>query len=1093
MSNEKKIIYRREPIKKYKMHKVKKHWVVKGGVAGAMIVGSVGAPLVPHMVLAAETENVDPGDGEEVKAKSLDDVQETTPTVESTTEAVPEATSETEEAEETTEDTTEDTEKTEDETKTSETKEKQARVVENEDGTKTWTANEDEGVNVTNVHRVNPDGTTPATTEYDGTLYGTGIGFTITIDNSQQKFNVGDSIIIPISNDKSDPDDSDKEFTEGTIPGVGTIKSMSGGRYKLIIEQEISDIQRGVASLTGTTDMFPFVYDENTGKMSCRPITFSFNGAPFETVTSTYTKTAGVGGKGTFGFSSAVSNGVGNYHRYVNSEKVTNAIRDNSPLPVEEDLIQISRMTVESQAKITDYIGKDKQDSEEDVILLDIPAPDGSGMLFGDYMYLNPSPSRFVEIPSDATDSEIMEIMRNAGGHTYSSFEDENGAIVHVTNVGNNKNGILMTETKQYVESGATSPVEFIESQTGIQYSDPDLISKINEIYSTQTINYAGQFSVSMSDDSVVHKVTTKYVDSLGNQNIYSSTSVPNQVSVEGQSHVNINHLGPDGKDVKSVTTKDGWPAEQTQITEADLAVKGYSIDKTKLPEGADPDTGEMSVEFPEEGKTTDINYYYTANASTVDVKYMLDTDGDGVGDESINNGADDTTLSGRFGQLYISQAKDYRSKNYVLSQRPSNAAANYDEPTPEVIYVYQEVGSLIIDDSILGGEGRPSSTRYEINADYTTLKDLVVPTPPTGYYYVDEQGSKLTPGALIQPAKKNTDTTWTLEASDAEVIYHYVNQNDETVAPDKTVSAKVGDTIAEKIDVVTGWLYVEKHADSDNDMIVDGSGTSEVTYVYKAMGNLVWTNPSTGEEKTVIYPNDPDDPSKMLDQDDPAFPTIPNVPGYTPTDKDGNKLELVDPSDPDKGFKTPEITDPSANTEINYAGNEAQVIYHYVDKDGKKIADDVSVSAKVGDTIAPDQKINVVEGYLYVEKDASKSDDDMIVDTDGVSEITYIYKAMGGFTWTNPNTGEEITVIYPNDPDDASKMLDQDNPNFPTIPYEPGYTPTDKDGNELELVDPDDPTKGHKAPDVADPTEDTEVKYREDDDESDSDSDSDS
>ncbi|OTO18882.1 hypothetical protein, partial [Enterococcus sp. 3H8_DIV0648] len=140
MSNEKKIIYRREPIKKYKMHKVKKHWVVKGGVAGAMIVGSVGAPLVPHMVLAAETENVDPGDGEEVKAKSLDDVQETTPTVEATTEAVPEATAETEEAPE---EKTDDTGKTEDETKTSETKEKQTRVVENEDGTKTWTANED--------------------------------------------------------------------------------------------------------------------------------------------------------------------------------------------------------------------------------------------------------------------------------------------------------------------------------------------------------------------------------------------------------------------------------------------------------------------------------------------------------------------------------------------------------------------------------------------------------------------------------------------------------------------------------------------------------------------------------------------------------------------------------------------------------------------------------------------------------------------------------------------------------------------------------------------------------------------------------------
>ncbi|MFQ7236766.1 MAG: hypothetical protein ACLRPU_17985, partial [Enterococcus hulanensis] len=194
MSNEKKIIYRREPIKKYKMHKVKKHWVVKGGVAGAMIVGSVGAPLVPHMVLAAETENVDPGDGEEVKAKSLEDVQETTPTVEATT--VPETTSETEEGtKDTTEDTTKDTEKTEDETKTSETKEKQARVVENEDGTKTWTVNEDENIDVSNVRRITSTGET-APDSYSGMTLHEGLAFTLKIDTTQIK--KGDQIIIPI-------------------------------------------------------------------------------------------------------------------------------------------------------------------------------------------------------------------------------------------------------------------------------------------------------------------------------------------------------------------------------------------------------------------------------------------------------------------------------------------------------------------------------------------------------------------------------------------------------------------------------------------------------------------------------------------------------------------------------------------------------------------------------------------------------------------------------------------------------------------------------------------------------------------------------
>lgn len=239
MSSEKKIIYRREPIKKYKMHKVKKHWVVKGGVAGAMIVGSVGAPMVPHLAYAAETEEVDPGDSEEVKAKSLDEVQEETTTVESTT-ATPEATiATTEPAEETASsaEETEESDTTEAETKDSESSEKQSRVVENPDGTKTWTANEDAEFTVTNYKVLDSEGAILENLVMEDLNAENGVHFEATLNNSASAINVGDKLFIPTN--ASGIRGGLKDFVtinNLSIDGVGIANSVDDG-----IEIEITN------------------------------------------------------------------------------------------------------------------------------------------------------------------------------------------------------------------------------------------------------------------------------------------------------------------------------------------------------------------------------------------------------------------------------------------------------------------------------------------------------------------------------------------------------------------------------------------------------------------------------------------------------------------------------------------------------------------------------------------------------------------------------------------------------------------------------------------------------------------------------------
>ena len=51
--------------------------------------------------------------------------------------------------------------------------------------------------------------------------------------------------------------------------------------------------------------------------------------------------------------------------------------------------------------------------------------------------------------------------------------------------------------------------------------------------------------------------------------------------------------------------------------------------------------------------------------------------------------------------------------------------------------------------------------------------------------------------------------------------------------------------------------------------------------------------------------------------------------------------------------------------------------------------------------------------------------------------------------------------IKYPNDPTDPTKP----GKDKPVLPYVPGYTPKDKDGNPLKPVDPNDPTKGYEVP----------------------------
>lgn len=264
------------------------------------------------------------------------------------------------------------------------------------------------------------------------------------------------------------------------------------------------------------------------------------------------------------------------------------------------------------------------------------------------------------------------------------------------------------------------------------------------------------------------------------------------------------------------------------------------------------------------------------------------------------------------------------------------------------------------------------------------------------------------------------------------------------------------------KSPVVKGYL-ADKVSVPVVNVTADSKNTTEVV-TYKPIGS--WIPNIPGQPTNPIkYPNDPTDPTK------PGQPTetLPYVPGYTPKDGNGQPLKPVDPQDPSKGYVIPNIpTDPSQDTVINYEANKAKLVVKYVDENGKDLIPSETTEGKVGDEYKTTGK--VIPGHLLVRVDGDAKGK---IGTEG-STVTYVYKPIG--SWIPNIPGQPTNPIkYPNDPADPTKP----GSDKPVLPYVPGHTPVDGNGQPLKPVDPNDPTKGYITPDVpTNPGEDTPINY---------------
>ncbi|MGH1833369.1 MucBP domain-containing protein, partial [Enterococcus gilvus] len=750
MKNKRTLIYQQEKLSKYKMHKVKKNWVIKSSVTGVMVMATIASPLTNHFVYASEV-NMEESDKEQSKKK------------------VKRA-----------------------DFSTNENK-KQLDNAQKKQGisdSKTWISGVNDEISLKSFKRITDTGGI-APSQYSGTnITDNNINLDFSIDNTNNKISVGDKIIIPITTTGKT-----LLFTHlsSEIPELGNIKYTSGIGFEITVTKEPKDLKKFQIEVFGpTSTQFELVYSGSM--LVAKEEKVFLNGQLIETISSTYN--SNFISYANTAYSGVLASGSSKTYTSYNFQApnlTEQKILGKAIEPIDESLVQIERIKFDKSSTIIDYTGKNKEDLDGWINLF-IPSPDGSGKQAYSTSIFTGNTFKYVDVPSDATNEQIINQLQTYGEDVYTVIQNTDGSYTMARNVVRGENGFKLTDTTEYKESGANSPVEFFEKTFGIKYSNDEVIKKINDAFYTTVQSSRLGHEFTFSDNSISHESTMNYFDSVGNSYDYQTKSTPDKVATIGTSRVKVKYVDSSGKQVKPDTDKTGFPTtedspEKAQITMEDLIIKGYSLDTTKLPEGADINTGALNVDFPSEGETKEVTYIFTPKSISVDVKYMFDKNNDGVGDELL----DQTQVTGIFGKTYFSIAKDYRDKNYILSKRPENYRGTFDEPTPEIIYIYQEVGNLIIDTTDFDNNSTGSTTKYSINNDYLTITDLEVPVPPKGYHYESEDGETLTPEDLIQPKRATEDTVWKLVASSSQVTYRYVDKDGKEIAPDKVETAKTG------------------------------------------------------------------------------------------------------------------------------------------------------------------------------------------------------------------------------------------------------------------------------------------------------------
>ena len=206
---------------------------------------------------------------------------------------------------------------------------------------------------------------------------------------------------------------------------------------------------------------------------------------------------------------------------------------------------------------------------------------------------------------------------------------------------------------------------------------------------------------------------------------------------------------------------------------------------------------------------------------------------------------------------------------------------------------------------------------------------------------------------------------------------------------------------------------------------------TSDIKYVYNKLGNWIVSNPD-GSTKSIIYPNDPSDPTKIADSSVPGYPVIDFLPGYTPKDHMGTPLVPVDPDDRTKGYIPPIPSDIGKDTTITYTADTQKATVTYVVEGTGTVLHTDNLEGKSGEPIDYSTVAKLAElkalGYdLVTDGFTTATDKNFDKDT----------KVDQSFVVTVKPHVEPIKPVDPENPNDPNKPkpgdpIDPNNPDGP-------------------------------------------------------------
>ncbi|WP_261978995.1 mucin-binding protein, partial [Lactiplantibacillus plantarum] len=207
---------------------------------------------------------------------------------------------------------------------------------------------------------------------------------------------------------------------------------------------------------------------------------------------------------------------------------------------------------------------------------------------------------------------------------------------------------------------------------------------------------------------------------------------------------------------------------------------------------------------------------------------------------------------------------------------------------------------------------------------------------------------------------------------------------------------------------------------------------TSDIKYVYNKLGNWIVSNPD-GSTTSIIYPNDPSDPTKIADSSVPDYPVIDFLPGYTPEDHMGTPLVPVDPDDRTKGYIPPIPSDNGTDTTITYTADKQKGSVSYVD-----------------DTTGKTLKTDSISGTTGSKSSYSTSGSIADYKKQGYELVTDGYPA--DLTFDNDDTTDQnftvhlkhrLTPVNPTDPQTPGTPINPDEPDGPKWPTSTNYDKT--------------------------------------------------